>query len=67
MTVEPERSYRTGASISDAAGLRQLVNKRDYAMLMHGIDNDGNWIHVKAPGANFDAADLERYAQIKKR
>ena len=35
-------------------------------MLMRGIDNDDNWVHVKAPGANFDAADLERYAPIKK-
>ena len=35
-------------------------------MLMRGIDNDSNWIHVKAPGANFDAADLERYARSKK-
>jgi hypothetical protein len=44
--------------------VKQLVAQRDYAMLVRGIDDRGNWIHVGAPSRLFDAADLERHARI---
>lgn len=45
--------------------VKQIVAKRDYAMLVRGIDEEGNWIHVAPPSQLFDPADLERYARIK--
>lgn len=38
--------------------VRQIVGKRDYAMLVRGVDRGQNWIHVAPPGRNFDPADL---------
>ena len=45
--------------------VKQQVAKRDYAMLMRGKDETGNWIHVDRPTRNFDASDFERYLNIK--
>jgi chlorinating enzyme len=45
--------------------VRQLVAKRDYAMQVRGIDDQGNWIHVAPPTRNFAAADLELYERIR--
>jgi ectoine hydroxylase-related dioxygenase (phytanoyl-CoA dioxygenase family) len=45
--------------------VRQLVAKRDYAMQVRGIDDQGNWIHVAPPTRNLAAADLELYERIR--
>jgi hypothetical protein len=45
--------------------VRQLVSKRDYAILVRGKDSHGNWIHEPPPVSNFAAADLERYERIR--
>ena len=45
--------------------VKQLVAKRDYAMLVHGIDNTNNWTHVAPPLRNFDPQDLELRQQIQ--
>lgn len=45
--------------------VKQQVAKRDYAMLMRGRDNTGNWIHIDRPTSNFSAADFEQYQKIK--
>ncbi|MDH3636126.1 MAG: phytanoyl-CoA dioxygenase family protein [Gammaproteobacteria bacterium] len=45
--------------------VKQLVAKRDYAMLVRGIDEGKNWIHVSPPGRLFDPADLELHARIR--
>jgi hypothetical protein len=45
--------------------VRQLVSKRDYAMQVRGIDDQGNWIHVAPPTRNFAAADLALYERIR--
>jgi ectoine hydroxylase-related dioxygenase (phytanoyl-CoA dioxygenase family) len=44
--------------------VKQLVAKRDYAMLVRGIDEGRNWIHVSPPTRLFDAADLKLHARI---
>ena len=44
--------------------VKQIVAKRDYAMVVRGIDEGGNWIHVAPPSRLFDPADLERHARI---
>ena len=44
--------------------VKQIVAKRDYAMVVRGIDDGGNWIHVAPPSCLFDPADLERHARI---
>ena len=45
--------------------VRQMVSKRDYAMMMRGIDSVGNWIHVAPPTRNFATADLSLHERIK--
>jgi ectoine hydroxylase-related dioxygenase (phytanoyl-CoA dioxygenase family) len=45
--------------------VRQLVAKRDYAMLVRGIDEGKNWIHVSPPRCLFDPADLKLHARIR--
>ena len=45
--------------------VRQLVAQRDYAMLVRGIDEHNNWIHVAPPTRNFDDADLALYERIR--
>jgi ectoine hydroxylase-related dioxygenase (phytanoyl-CoA dioxygenase family) len=45
--------------------VRQLVSKRDYAMQVRGIDDQGNWVHVAPPTRNFAAADLALYERIR--
>ena len=44
--------------------VKQLVAKRDYAMLLRGIDDKGNWIHVAPPSCLFDPVDLELYDRV---
>ena len=44
--------------------VKQMVARRDYAMVVRGIDDGGNWIHVAPPSCLFDPADLERHARI---
>ncbi|WP_282606265.1 phytanoyl-CoA dioxygenase family protein [Pelagibius sp. Alg239-R121] len=44
--------------------VRQIVGKRDYAMLARGMDRDRNWINVAPPGGNFEPAALARYETI---
>ena len=44
--------------------VKQLVAKRDYAMLVRGIDEGRNWVHVAPPSQLFDPVDLERHARI---
>ena len=44
--------------------VKQMVARRDYAMVVRGIDDKGNWIHVAPPSCLFDPADLERHARI---
>ncbi|MGI9318878.1 MAG: phytanoyl-CoA dioxygenase family protein, partial [bacterium] len=46
--------------------VKQLVAKRDYAMLVRGVDESNHWIHVDTPTSNFDSASLELHAQVKK-
>ena len=46
--------------------VKQVVAKRDYAMLVRGIDEGKNWIHVSPPGRLFDPADLKLHARIKR-
>ncbi len=45
--------------------VRQLVAKRDYAMLVRGIDSGKHWIHVAPPTRNFDPADLRLREQVQ--
>jgi len=44
--------------------VKQLVAKRDYAMLVRGIDEGRNWIHVSPPTRLFDPADLRLHARV---
>lgn len=46
--------------------VRQQVARRDYAMLLRGIDDGGNWIHVASPRGNFEAADLALRARVER-
>jgi ectoine hydroxylase-related dioxygenase (phytanoyl-CoA dioxygenase family) len=46
--------------------VKQLVAKRDYAMLVRGIDEGKNWIHVSPPRGLFDPADLKLHARIRR-
>ncbi len=46
--------------------VKQLVAKRDYAMLVRGIDEGKNWIHVSPPRCLFDPADLKLHARIRR-
>ncbi len=45
--------------------VRQTVAKRDYAMLVRGVDSGRNWIHVAPPCRNFDPADLELRRRVE--
>ncbi|MBT8436502.1 MAG: phytanoyl-CoA dioxygenase family protein, partial [Gammaproteobacteria bacterium] len=45
--------------------VRQSVAKRDYAMLVRGIDEGRNWIHVAPPRRQFDPAELKLPARIR--
>ena len=45
--------------------VKQLVAKRDYAMMVRGIDEGKNWIHVSPPTRLFDPSDLELHARVK--
>ena len=45
--------------------VKQLVAKRDYAMMMRGIDESKNWIHVSPPTRPFDPAELKLHARIR--
>lgn len=45
--------------------VKQLVAKRDYAMLVRGIDEGKNWIHVSPPTRLFDPADLKLHARVR--
>jgi len=45
--------------------VKQLVAKRDYAMLVRGIDEGKNWIHVSPPRRLFDPADLKLHARVR--
>ena len=45
--------------------VKQLVAKRDYAMMVRGVDEGKNWIHVAAPTRLFDPADLNLHARVK--
>ncbi|MEM7563622.1 MAG: phytanoyl-CoA dioxygenase family protein [Pseudomonadota bacterium] len=45
--------------------VRQQIGKRDYAMLMRGKDETGNWIHLEKPRSNFAPVDFEQYKTIK--
>jgi chlorinating enzyme len=45
--------------------VKQVVAKRDYAMMVRGIDEGKNWIHVSAPTRLFDSADLKLHARIR--
>lgn len=44
--------------------IRQLVGKRDYAMLMRGIDAKQNWINVAPPMVDFEPGALELYEKV---
>ena len=46
--------------------VRQLVSKRDYAMMVRGIDSGKNWIHVAPPTRNLDAAGLRLHERIRR-
>ena len=41
--------------------VKQTVADRDYALLMRGIDNTGNWINVAPPGRAFEPSALQLY------
>ena len=45
--------------------VKQEVGDRDYAMIVRGIDNSGNWIHVAPPSVDFDPNNLPLYQQIR--
>lgn len=45
--------------------VKQQVAKRDYAMLVRGIDEGRNWIHVAPPVRNFDPADLSLRERVQ--
>ncbi len=45
--------------------VEQSVAKRDYAMLVRGIDRGKKWIHVAPPTRLFDPAELELHARIR--
>jgi len=45
--------------------VEQSVAKRDYAMLVRGIDQGKNWIHVAPPTRLFDPAELKLHARIR--
>ncbi len=45
--------------------VKQLVAKRDYAMMVRGIDEGKNWIHVAPPIRLFAPADLKLHVQVK--
>lgn len=45
--------------------VRQIVAKRDYAMMVRGADHGQNWVHVAPPMRNFDPADLELREQVQ--
>jgi len=44
--------------------IKQLVGRRDYAMLMRGIDAKQNWISVAPPLADFEPRALVLYETI---
>ena len=45
--------------------VKQLVAKRDFAMMVRGIDEGKNWIHVSPPTHLFDPADLQLHARVR--
>ena len=45
--------------------VRQQVAKRDYAMVVRGIDESGNWISVAPPSTNFQPAYLDLHKRVR--
>ncbi len=45
--------------------VKQLVAKCDYAMMVRGIDEGKNWIHVSPPTRLFDPTDLKLHVRIR--
>ncbi|MGI9350720.1 MAG: phytanoyl-CoA dioxygenase family protein [Rhizobiaceae bacterium] len=44
--------------------IKQLVGKRDYAVLVRGIDAKQNWISVAPPSADFEPESMAIYEQV---
>ncbi len=49
------------------AYVRQVVGDKDSAVLVRGVDSEGNFEHETPPSADLDPAALERQAAIMKR
>jgi len=45
--------------------VRQLVAKRDYAMVVRGLDESGNWIAIAPPSENFQPSCLELHKRVR--
>jgi len=45
--------------------VKQLVARRDYAMMVRGVDRGRNWIHVAPPTRNFDPVDIRLWEQVQ--
>jgi len=45
--------------------VKQQVAKRDYAMLVKGVDEGNNWVHVAPPVENFSSHDLDLHKRIR--
>ena len=45
--------------------VKQLVSQRDYAMVVRGIDDTNNWIHVAPPLKNFDVQCMKLLEQVE--
>lgn len=49
------------------AHVRQIVGEKDSAVLVRGVDSEGNFEHETPPKSDLDPAALERQTAIKKR
>jgi len=45
--------------------VRQLVAKRDYAMVVRGLDESGNWIAIAPPSENFQPSCMELHKRVR--
>ena len=45
--------------------VKQIVAKRDYAMLLRGMDNTNNWIHIAPPARTLDPSSLEMHKRVR--
>lgn len=45
--------------------VRQQVAKRDYAMVVRGLDESGNWIAVAPPSTNFQPAYMDLHKRVR--